>query len=158
MSLDQSILYWIHDNLSCGVLDMLMPKLTLLGSGGAIWLLAAAIMLCTKKYRRQGVILLAGLAAGVLVGNVCLKNLIARPRPCWLDDSVKLLIPIPTDYSFPSGHTLSSVVGATVLTKTNRRFDWAAIPLAALIAFSRLYLFVHYPSDILAGAVLGAAI
>lgn len=158
MSLDQSILYWIHDDLSCGVLDMLMPKLTLLGSGGAIWLLAAAIMLCTKKYRRQGVILLAGLAAGVLVGNVCLKNLIARPRPCWLDDSVKLLIPIPTDYSFPSGHTLSSVVGATVLTKTNRRFDWAAIPLAAIIAFSRLYLLVHYPSDILAGAVLGAAI
>lgn len=158
MSLDQSILYWIHDNLSCGVLDMLMPKLTLLGSGGAIWLLAAAIMLCAKKYRRQGVILLAGLAAGVLVGNVCLKNLIARPRPCWLDGSVKLLIPIPTDYSFPSGHTLSSVIGATVLTKTNRRFGWAAIPLAAIIAFSRLYLFVHYPSDILAGAVLGVAI
>lgn len=158
MNLDQTILYWIHDNLSCGVLDMLMPKLTLLGSGGAIWLLAAAIMLCAKKYRRQGVILLAGLAAGVLVGNVCLKNLIARPRPCWLDDSVKLLIPIPTDYSFPSGHTLSSVIGATVLTKTNRRFGWAAIPLAAIIAFSRLYLFVHYPSDILAGAVLGVAI
>ena len=158
MSLDQSILYWIHDDLSCGVLDMLMPKLTLLGSGGAIWLLAAAIMLCAKKYRRQGVILLAGLAAGVLVGNVCLKNLIARPRPCWLDGSVKLLIPIPTDYSFPSGHTLSSVIGATVLTKTNRRFGWAAIPLAAIIAFSRLYLFVHYPSDILAGAVLGVAI
>lgn len=115
-------------------------------------------MLCAKKYRRQGVILLAGLAAGVLVGNVCLKNLIARPRPCWLDDSVKLLIPISTDYSFPSGHTLSSVIGATVLTKTNRRFGWAAIPLAAIIAFSRLYLFVHYPSDILAGAVLGVAI
>lgn len=115
-------------------------------------------MLCTKKYRRQGVILLAGLGAGVLVGNVCLKNLIARPRPCWLDDSVKLLIPVPTDYSFPSGHTLSSVIGATVLTKTNRRFGWAAIPLAAIIAFSRLYLFVHYPSNILAGAVLGAAI
>lgn len=158
MSLDQSILYWIHDNLSCGLLDVLMPKLTLLGSGGAIWLLAAAIMLCTKKYRRQGVILLAGLAVGVLVGNVCLKNLIARPRPCWLDDSVKLLTSMPTDYSFPSGHTLSSVIGATVLTKTNRRFGWAAIPLAVIIAFSRLYLFVHYPSDILAGAVLGVVI
>ena len=115
-------------------------------------------MLSTKKYRSQGVILLAGLAAGVLVGNVCLKNLIARPRPCWLDDSVKLLIPVPTDYSFPYGHTLSSVIGATVLTKTNRRFGWAAIPLAAIIVFSRLYLFVHYPSNILAGAVLGVAI
>lgn len=82
MNLDQTILYWIHDNLSCGLLDVLMPKLTLLGSGGDIWLLAAGGMLCTKRYRRQGVILLAGLAAGVLVGNVCLKNLIARPRPC----------------------------------------------------------------------------
>ena len=64
MNLDQTILYWVQDNLSCGFLDAVMPKLTLLGSGGAIWLLAAAIMLCTKKYRRQGVILLAGLAVG----------------------------------------------------------------------------------------------
>lgn len=158
MSLDQTILYWIQDNLSCGLLDLLMPKLTLLGSGGAIWLLAAGGMLCTKKYRRQGVILLAGLAVGVLVGNVCLKNLIARPRPCWLDNSVKLLVSSPTDYSFPSGHTLASTIGATVLTKTDRRFGWAAIPIAAIIAFSRLYLFVHFPSDILAGAVLGVAI
>ena len=158
MNLDQTLLYWIHDNLSCGLLDVLMPKLTLLGSGGAIWLLAAGGMLCTKKYRRQGVILLAALAAGVLVGNVCLKNLIARPRPCWLDDSVRLLVASPTDYSFPSGHTLSSAIGAAVLTKADRRFGRAAIPAAAVIAFSRLYLFVHYPSDILAGAVLGVAI
>ena len=158
MSLDQTILYLIQDNLSCGLLDLLMPKLTLLGSGGAIWLLAAGGMLCTKKYRRQGVILLAGLAVGVLVGNVCLKNLIARPRPCWLDNSVKLLVSSPTDYSFPSGHTLASAIGATVLTKTDHRFGWAAIPIAAIIAFSRLYLFVHFPSDILAGAVLGVAI
>lgn len=158
MSLDGTILYWVQDNLSCGVLDALMPKLTMLGSGGAIWLLAAGGMLCTKKYRRQGAILLAGLAVGVLVGNVCLKNLIARPRPCWLDNTVHLLIASPTDYSFPSGHTLSSAIGATVLTKANRRFGWMAIPMAAVIAFSRLYLFVHYPSDILAGAVLGVAI
>ena len=115
-------------------------------------------MLCTKKYRRQGVILLVGLAAGVLVGNVCLKNLIARPRPCWRDDSVFMLISVPTDYSFPSGHTLASAIGATVLTKTDRRFGWAAIPVALIIAFSRLYLFVHFPSDILAGAVLGVII
>ena len=88
----------------------------------------------------------------MLVGNVCLKNLIARPRPCWLDSSVRLLIADPTDYSFPSGHTLSSVIGATILTKTDRRFGDAAIPLAALIAFSRLYLYVHFPSDVLAAA------
>ena len=102
--------------------------------------------------------ILAGLAIGVLAGNVCLKNLIARPRPCWLDDSVFMLISVPTDYSFPSGHTLASAIGATVLTKTNRKFGWAAIPAAIIIAFSRLYLFVHFPSDILAGVVLGVAI
>lgn len=158
MSLDWSILYWIQNHTVCSLFDLLMSKLTLLGSGGAIWLLAAGGMLCTKKYRRQGVTLLVGLVIGVLVGNVCLKNLIARPRPCWLDNSVFMLISVPTDYSFPSGHTLASAIGATVLTKTNRKFGWAAIPAAIIIAFSRLYLFVHFPSDILAGAVLGVAI
>ena len=68
------------------------------------------------------------------------------------------LIADPTDYSFPSGHTLSSVIGATILTKTDRRFGYAAIPLAALIAFSRLYLYVHFPSDVLAAAVPGVMI
>ena len=158
MSVDWSILHWIQETLTCPLFDFLMPKITLLGNGGAVWLLAAGGLLCTKKYRRQGLVLLGGLAVGVLVGNVCLKNLIARPRPCWLDESVRLLIASPTDYSFPSGHTLSSVIGATILTKTDRRFGYAAIPLAALIAFSRLYLYVHFPSDVLAAAVLGVAI
>ena len=71
---------------------------------------------------------------------------------------MRLLIADPTDYSFPSGHPLSSVIGATILTKTDRRFGYAAIPLAALIAFSRLYLYVHFPSDVLAAAVLGVMI
>ena len=102
--------------------------------------------------------MLAGLAVGVLAGNLTLKPLIARPRPCWLDESVQLLIANPTDYSFPSGHTLSSLIGATVLTKANRKFGFAAIPLAALIAFSRLYLYVPFPTDILGAAVLGMAI
>jgi len=136
MSIDWSILHWVRDVLTCPFLDFLMPKLILLSNGGAVWLLAV----------------------GVLVGNVCLKNLIARPRSCWLDSSVRLLIADPTDYSFPSGHTLSPVIGATILTKTDRRFGYAAIPLAALIAFSRLYLYVHFPSDVLAAAVLGVMI
>lgn len=136
MSIDWSILHWVRDVLTCPFLDFLMPKLILLSNGGAVWLLAV----------------------GVLVGNVCLKNLIARPRSCWLDSSVRLLIADPTDYSFPSGHTLSSVIGATILTKTDRRFGYAAIPLAALIAFSRLYRYIHFPSDVLAAAVLGVMI
>ena len=115
-------------------------------------------LIFTKKYRKQGILLLGGLAAGVLVGNVVLKNLGARSRPCWLDLSICLLISSPTDYSFPSGHTLSSTIGATILTKTDRRFGYAAIPLAVLIAISRLYLYVHFPSDILGAAILGVMI
>ena len=136
MSIDWSILHWVRDVLTCPFLDFLMPKLILLSNGGAVWLLAV----------------------GMLVGNVCLKNFIARPRPCWLDSSVRLLIADPTDYSFPSGHTLSPVIGATILTKTDRRFGYADIPLTALIAFSRLYLYAHFPSDVLAAAVLGVMI
>lgn len=158
MNLDWRILYAIQTHLVCPVLDFLMPKISVLGNSGMIWILAAVVLLCIKKYRKQGVLLLIGLIVGVLIGNGLLKHLVARPRPCWLDVSVRMLIPVPDDYSFPSGHTLSSVIGATILTKTNRRFGYAAIPLAALIAFSRLYLFVHFPSDILGAAVLGIVI
>ena len=69
-----------------------------------------------------------------------------------------VIIATPTDYSFPSGHTLSSTIAATILAKTDRRFGYAAISLAVLIALSRLYLYVHFPSDVLAAAVLGVVI
>lgn len=154
---DWTILHWIQDTLQCEPLDFLMPKLTALGNGGAVWIAAAMVMTISKKYRKYGVTMFAALAAGFLIGNVCLKNLIARPRPCWLEDAT-LLIANPTDYSFPSGHTLSSVIGATVLAKANRKFGFVSIPLALTIAFSRLYLYVHFFSDVLAAAGLGVAI
>ena len=158
MNLDWIILHGLRVLTACPLLDFWMPRITALGNSGVVWVVAAIVLLCTKKYRRYGVMLLVGLAAALLLGNLALKNLFARPRPCWLDSSVRLLIADPTDYSFPSGHTLSSVIGATILTKTDRRFGYAAIPLAALIAFSRLYLYVHFPSDVLAAAVLGVMI
>ena len=99
-----------------------------------------------------------GLLVGAIVGNVFLKNMVARPRPCWLDPSVQLLIAVPKDYSFPSGHTLASVISATILTAMKVKFGAAAIWLAALIGFSRLYLYVHFPSDVLTAAVLGLGI
>ena len=158
MNLDWSILQGIQAYIACPLLDFLMPKITMLGNAGAVWLLAAGGMLCTKKYRRYGVLLLVGLAVGGVIGITVLKNLFARPRPCWLDPTVQMLIAVPRDYSFPSGHTLASVTGAAILTAANRKFGYAAIPLAVLIAFSRMYLYVHFPSDILGGIVLGLAI
>ena len=137
MALDWGILHWIQNNITCPFLDAVVPKLTMLGNAGIIWILAGVLLLCTKKYRRQGALVLMGLLVGLLVGNVALKHLVARSRPCWLDPSVQLLIATPTDYSFPSGHTLSSTIAATILTKTDRRFGYVAIPLAVLIALSR---------------------
>ena len=111
-SADWSILHWIQENLRCGALDALLPKLTLLGEAGAIWIAVAMGLLLTKKYRKYGVCLSLALVAGLLICNVGLKNIVARPRPCWLE-SIDLLVKNPRDYSFPSGHTLSSTIAAT---------------------------------------------
>ncbi len=155
-NMDWAALHWIHGALRCPLLDAAMPWVTALGNGGAVWLLTAAVLMVSHRYRRWGLLLLAALAAGAALGSGALKPLIARARPCW-QEPVPMLIGVPQDFSFPSGHTLASATGATVLTAANRRLGWAAIPLAVLIAFSRLYLFVHFPSDVCAGAVLGAA-
>ena len=100
----------------------------------------------------------AALLCGLIFGNLLLKPLIARVRPYDLREGIELLISKPSDYSFPSGHTLASFEAAVVLmVRERKRFGWAALVLAVLIAFSRLYLYVHYPSDVLGGILLGTA-
>lgn len=153
-SFDFSILDFIRHNIACEFLDILMPKITLLGELGIIWIAFAIIMITRKKYRKYGFMMLIGMLSGVIIGNFILKNLVMRPRPCWIE-AVPLLIENPTDYSFPSGHTLASVIGAFIMTSANRKNGFFAIPLAALIAFSRLYLYVHFPTDVLASIILG---
>ena len=156
--LDFSLLYSLRNAIQCPFLDFLMPKITMLGNGGCVWLAAACLLLLQPKHRRTGILLLVGLAAGVLIGNVVMKPLFARPRPCWIDTTVEMLVAVPRDFSFPSGHTLSSVIAATILSLAEPRFAIVAIPLAALIALSRLYLFVHFPTDILASVVIGIVV
>lgn len=157
-NIDFSLLNWIHEHLSCSFLNFLMPKITFLGNGGLIWIAAAIIMMFFKRYRKTGIMIVTGLSAGVIIGNVLLKNLIARERPCWINETVQMLISTPQDYSFPSGHTLSSFVAATIIMHSDRRMGIAAYILAAMIAFSRLYLYVHFPTDVLAGALIGSAL
>lgn len=156
--IDFKILDYIHSHMSCGVLDFIMPKITFLGNAGLIWIIAAIIMLIIKKYRRNGGELAVSLIGCVLIGNLLLKNLVARARPCWINEAVNMLIAVPQDYSFPSGHTMSSFAAAAVIMHMNRKLGVAAYVLASLIAFSRLYLYVHFPTDIIAGAVIGTAI
>ena len=163
----QAVRSFLHMELS------VLPGLFALGFGvlAGVALSIHAIRTALHKYRSEMVWLILGLMLGslyaIVYGAVNLTvplppmSLVTFDAPApllGLDSSVRLLIADPTDYSFPSGHTLSSVIGATILTKTDRCFDYAAIPLAALIAFSRLYLYVHFPSDVLAAAVLGVMI
>lgn len=136
-------------------LDAFMILVTTLGNGGIIWIALSLVLVVPKRTRACGLTMMGAMALSYLLGNLLLKNLIARPRPFMVDSSVSLLIPKPGEYSFPSGHTLNSVTAATVIFLYFKKAGIGAYVLAALIAFSRLYLFVHYPTDILGGILLG---
>ena len=137
------------------LLDQLMPAVSFLGNSGWIWIVIAILMVLSKRYRRGGWLLTTALVLCLLVGNLTLKPLIARIRPFDVNTLVTLLIAPPSDYSFPSGHSMASFAAAATLWHTDRRFGLAAFLLAALIAFSRLYLYVHYPTDVLGGIIIG---
>lgn len=152
------ILDFIRDTFSCTFLDKVMPIITLFGDKGIFWIAVAVLLIICKKTRKTGVSMGAALLIGVIVGNLILKNAVARIRPYDLNSGVELLVNALSDYSFPSGHTLASFEAATVLLIRDKRLGIPALVLAVLIALSRLYLYVHYPTDVLAGALLGTAI
>lgn len=106
----------------------------------------------------MGIAVLVSLILGLIIGNLGIKNLVRRARPSWIDPGVALLIPNPADYSFMSGHTLASFESAVSIFLYDKRWGILALCLAFLIAFSRLYHFVHFPTDVLAGAILGTVI
>ena len=151
------LLEMIHDIFESRFTDFIMPRITALGNAGIIWIILAAVLLCIPRYRRCGEVLAAGLLAGLVFGNLLIKPLIHRPRPCWLYE-VQLITKIPSDYSFPSGHTYSSFTAAFLLLRYNKRWGIAALALAVLIAFSRMYLYAHFPTDVLGGIVLAVAV
>lgn len=157
MQWEQEFLLWLQ-TLHTGWLDALMVFFTRLGDYGTVWVSVGILLLFFPKYRRTGLLLLIALAAGYLLGDVVLKNLVERLRPFVTFPGTELLIPAPGSFSFPSGHTVSSFTAATVVFLTDRRFGTAAYCLAAVIAFSRMYLFVHYPTDVLAGLVFGVSV
>lgn len=158
MGWEFDFLDFIHGHFSGGFTDKLMILITRCGNKGYIWIAAALIMCGFKKYRRCGITLIFGLLAGVLIGNLLLKNIICRERPCWIRELDWMLIAVPQDYSFPSGHTLSSFLAASVILLRHKGLGIAAFVIAVLIAFSRMYLYVHFPTDIIGGAVIGSAI
>lgn len=155
---DLNILYAIQETLRSGWMDLVMPTITRFGDGGIFWVAVAVCCLVSRPNRRTGWAMAVALVLGLVICNLGIKPVVARIRPFDLAGVGPFLVKAPTDFSFPSGHTLHSFSCAMVIWQYHRSWGWGAMVLAALIAFSRLYLFVHYPTDVLAGAVLGLAI
>lgn len=148
------ILYAIQ-SMHTDLLDLLMVTISTIGDKGMVWIAMAAALMFSRKTRRCGILMLVSMFLCLLFGNGLLKNLIARDRPCWIDPSVPLLITNPWDYSFPSGHTMHAFAASVVVLLHNRRAGILVIAMSVVMAFSRMYLFVHFPTDILGGAIVG---
>ncbi|WP_134699818.1 phosphatase PAP2 family protein [Ammoniphilus sp. YIM 78166] len=137
-------------------LDLLMVALSSLGNNGALWFGLALLLLVKKAWRPAGGSLLLGILLAALAQDV-LKDFFARPRPVVADPST-LLVEMPTTFSFPSGHTMLAFCAAGILYSVFPRLAAPVLVLACLIGFSRLYLGVHYTSDVIGGALIGLAI
>jgi len=146
---------FIANNIVNPFLTPIFKLITHLGDAGIFWILLAAALLFFPKTRKTGATVAAALIFCLILGNLTLKPLIARIRPYDLVEGVKLLVPAESDYSFPSGHTLSSFAAAVALLLCHKKWGVAALVLASLIAISRLYFYLHYPSDVIAGVILG---
>ena len=136
-------------------LDKIMALLSTLGNAGLLWIVIAVVLCISKKYRRGGMQMLSAELLGFIVGNLIIKNLVNRLRPFQIDETVSLIGMIPIDSSCPSGHTLNGITAAVTLMFIDKRMGIPALVLAILIAFSRMYNFMHFPTDVLAGALLG---
>ena len=155
MSIELNILDWFQ-TLHTPFLDKLMVFITSLGNAGIIWIVMTIVFLLIPKMRKTGAVMTAALIIDLLLCNVILKNLVARTRPYDVNTGVQLLVSRLHDYSFPSGHTAASFTAVVALSFAGEKRAWkAALVLACLIAFSRMYLYVHYPTDVLGGILFG---
>lgn len=136
-------------------LDFIMKYITQLGNFGALFVVLTVLMLCFKKTRLVSLVCATALVLDLIAVDLALKPLVARGRPFTFRSDLLLLITQPKDFSFPSGHTASSFAFATALRPLGKKYQFWAYVLASVIAFSRLYLYVHYPSDVLAGVLIG---
>jgi len=149
------ILHWIDGTFRNPVLDVVMPFISFLGDAGWCWILISLVCLAWKPSRKLGLTMAFALLLSLLVANVTLKPLVARIRPFDLDPAITLLIAPPTDYAFPSGHTQASFASAMAIFCNHKKAGTAALVIAFLMGLSRLYLNVHFLSDVLAGAIFG---
>ncbi len=159
ISFDLPILDWIQANMQSGFMDKFMPFITVFGDAGIFWMICSALLMIFPKTRKTGLGMAFAMVIGLVVCNMTLKPLVARIRPydlqAELGVTIQLLCGPQHDFSFPSGHTIASFEAAVVLLKNSKKMGIPAMILAVLISFSRMYLYVHYPTDVLASIILG---
>lgn len=158
--MELEILHWF-ESLHTPILDYIMYVITCLGNAGLVWILLALAMLTVfpKKYRKVGLTVAVGLILSLIMCNLVMKNMFHRVRPFVADPTFESLFDIFAgidDWSFPSGHTSASFAAAAAVFMWHKRDGAFALVLALLISLSRLYLTVHYPTDVLASVVLGS--
>ncbi len=150
-----NILIWIQENFRSAFLDFLMPLITYLAEYGLVPIVMSVLLICIKRTRRCGVAMAFSIVMGFVVVNLGIKPLVARVRPYDAYPLYELLIEAQSDFSFPSGHTLAAFECATSLSLYYKKFALPAFIIASLVGFSRMYLYVHYPSDVLCSVALG---
>jgi Membrane-associated phospholipid phosphatase len=152
---DSAILLWIQ-SLRQEWMNPFWKGVTFLGDAGWFWIVLALLLLCFRGTRKAGMAAFLALAVGALITNMILKPMFVRTRPYEVIDGLILLVEKQRDYSFPSGHSCASFAAATALWgRLSHRTGIILWVLAGLIAFSRLYVGVHYPSDVLGGIAIG---
>ena len=157
--LDGNILLWIQVYIRNDFLTPIFKFITSLGDEGYVWIAIAIVLLFVKNYRKVGLMVGASLLGSLVFNNMIVKNIVARPRPYRMIETLTILIPEPGEYSFPSGHTSSSFAAGVVLyLMLPKKYGIPAMVLAFLIGISRLYVGVHYPTDVLGGMVMGTLI
>ena len=156
MDFEYVILDFIRNNMSCSFLDYSMQGISFLANVGLIWIVSAIVLLIIPKTRKIGLAVACALIFSLIICNITIKPIIARVRPYDLREGIELIIARPTDFSFPSGHTSISFAGAIPMLMYNKKIGIPALILAIIIAFSRLYLYVHFPTDVLGGMIVGS--
>ena len=156
MDWEFAVLDFIRETFSCKAMDVIMRAVTFLGEAGWFWIALGLVLAIIPKTRKIGFTVLGALILSLIFCNITIKPIVARVRPYDIKEGIELLITKPHDASFPSGHSSASFAAAVAMVLYNKKIGIPAVVLASLIAFSRLYLYVHFPTDVLGGIILGS--